>query len=73
MYVEKKYPDRYLGPRTGRTLEGQQANCKKLLEYCTIGMPWHDQPWDSLIPGSWDVVMTGGWNKSMEKRMRRMM
>jgi hypothetical protein len=54
MYVEKKYPDRYLRPRTGRTLESEKGNCKRLLECCAIGMPWHDQPWDSLIPGNWD-------------------
>jgi hypothetical protein len=53
-YIDDKFPDRYLQPRTGRTLEGEQANCETLLLYCEPEKPWHNKLWDSLTPKSWD-------------------
>ncbi len=53
-YVEANFPNRYLKPRFGRTLECEKANCGTLLEYCTAGQPWHDTLWDSITPKSWD-------------------
>jgi len=50
-YVDENYPDRYLRPRIGRTLEGEQGNCKTLLLYCELDHPWHERPWDSLTLG----------------------
>ena len=53
-YVEDTYPDRYLKPRVGRTLEGERANCETLLLYCRPDQPWHDRFCDTLTPKSWD-------------------
>jgi hypothetical protein len=47
-YVAAIYPDRYLKPRTGRTLEGEKSHCEALLTH------WDGQPWDSITPKSWD-------------------
>jgi len=47
-YVAGNYPDRYLKPRTGRTLEGEKSHCEALLTH------WDGQPWDSITPTSWD-------------------
>lgn len=47
-YRDANCPDRYLKPRTGRTLESEKANCETLLGY------WNGQIWDKLTPKSWD-------------------
>jgi hypothetical protein len=47
-YVTDNYPDRYLRPRTGRTLEGEKIHCESLLRH------WDGQLWDSITPQSWD-------------------
>lgn len=54
IYVEANFPDRYLKPRPGRTLEGEKSNCETLLEYCEPDQPWHNKLWDAITPKSWD-------------------
>lgn len=57
-YVENRYPNRYLKPRTGRTLEGEKSNCETILEYCGLDQPWHNKLWDAITPKSWDDYHT---------------
>jgi hypothetical protein len=59
-YAEKQYPDRYLKPRTGRTLESEAANCETLLCY------WDGQLWDAITPASWDKYH--GWRTENVKK-----
>lgn len=51
-YAEAGYPDRYLKKRTGRTLETEESDCKKLLRY------WKSQAWDEITPQDWDDYHT---------------
>lgn len=48
-YVAAQYPDRYLKPKTGRTLESERLNCETLLDY------WNGTPWDKVLPLHWDA------------------